>query len=97
MEHHPHYVQNDLLVYCKQKEIHYQAYSSLGTTVQGKSNPLLTDHVIQELASKYSKSSAQLLLRWATQQGIGNVYKIKLTRALDNFYFFKIRSTSKIN
>jgi len=75
VEHHPHYVQRDLLEYCSKNRIHYQAYSSLGTTVQGLSNPLLNDQVIQEFAQKYSKSSAQLLLRWATQQGIGVIPK----------------------
>jgi diketogulonate reductase-like aldo/keto reductase len=32
IEHHPHLVQTDLITYCKEKGIHFQAYSSLGTT-----------------------------------------------------------------
>ncbi|XP_046463470.1 uncharacterized oxidoreductase YtbE-like isoform X2 [Daphnia pulex] len=71
VEHHPHYVQSELVEYCIQHKIHYQAYSSLGTTIEGKCNPLLNDEVVQDVAKIYKKSPAQILLRWATQQGIG--------------------------
>ena len=71
VEHHPHYNQVELMDYCQKNGIHYQAYSSLGTTVNEESNPLLNDPVVQDVARKYQKSAAQLLLRWSTQQGIG--------------------------
>lgn len=71
VEHHPHYNQTDLMKYCRQHGIHYQAYSSLGTTVEGTANPLLQDETIQRVAKETEKSVAQVLLRWATQQGIG--------------------------
>lgn len=71
VEHHPHYVQPELVEYCKQHKIHYQAYSSLGTTVDGSCNPLLNDEVVKEIASNHNKTPAQILLRWATQQEIG--------------------------
>jgi diketogulonate reductase-like aldo/keto reductase len=61
--------------YCIEHKIHYQAYSSLGTTMEGKCNPLLNDEVVQDVAKIYKKSPAQILLRWATQQGIGNIAK----------------------
>ena len=32
IEYHPHLVQTDLITYCKEKGIHFQAYSSLGTS-----------------------------------------------------------------
>ena len=64
-------MQTELLDYCVKNKIHYQAYSSLGTTVEGDCNPLLNDEVVQEIAKNYSKSPAQILLRWATQQEIG--------------------------
>ncbi len=70
VEHHPHFVQTELLEYCVEHKIHYQAYSSLGTTVEG-CNPLLNDEVVLEMSKIYNKSPAQILLRWATQQGIG--------------------------
>ena len=71
VEHHPHYVQNDLFEYCQKHNIHFQAYSSLGTTVDAQSNPLLNDSTVCQLAQHYGRTPSQLLLRWATQQGIG--------------------------
>ncbi|XP_057365935.1 glyoxal reductase-like [Daphnia carinata] len=71
VEHHPHYVQPELVEYCAHHNIHYQAYSSLGTTVDDNRNPLLNDEVVKEIAKNHNKSPAQILLRWATQQGIG--------------------------
>lgn len=71
VEYHPHYLQNDLKKYCDEHGIHFQAYSSLGTTVEGKDNPLLNDEIILEIAKKTAKTPAQILLRWAVQQGIG--------------------------
>lgn len=71
VEHHPHYLQKDLKNYCDEHGIHFQAYSSLGTTIEGNENPLLNDEVIQEIAKSYGKTPAQILLRWAIQQGIG--------------------------
>lgn len=57
--------------YCLENSIHYQAYSSLGTTVADKSNPLLCDEVVLDISKFMNKSPAQILLRWAIQQGIG--------------------------
>jgi len=71
VEHHPHYIQTELIEYCQQQGIHYQAYSSLGTTTEEKANPLLQDETIKHVAEENQKSVAQVLLRWATQQGIG--------------------------
>lgn len=69
VEYHPHYVQEELKHYCERNRIHLQAYSSLGTTVQ--ENPLLEDLAVKSVAKRHSLSPAQVLLRWATQQGIG--------------------------
>ncbi|XP_061180370.1 glyoxal reductase-like [Saccostrea echinata] len=68
-EHHPHLVQTDLIQFCKETGIFYQAYSSLGTTTQD--NQILTDPVVLEVSRKLKKSVSQILLRWAVQQGIG--------------------------
>jgi len=71
VEHHPHYVQTALVEYCSRLGIHFQAYSSLGTTVDAQTNPLLNDELVGRLARRYAKTPAQVLLRWATQQEIG--------------------------
>ncbi|KAK3866849.1 hypothetical protein Pcinc_027652 [Petrolisthes cinctipes] len=69
VEYHPYYLQKELKSYCECQGIHLQAYSSLGTSVQP--SPLLLDPTVTSLATHLSCSPAQLLLRWATQQGIG--------------------------
>lgn len=64
VEFHPKLVQKDLRALCKERGVCFQAYSSLGTGV------LLSDHVVLDLAKKYGRTSAQVLLRWAVQQNI---------------------------
>ncbi|XP_037785809.1 LOW QUALITY PROTEIN: glyoxal reductase-like [Penaeus monodon] len=68
VEYHPHYLQKGLKKFCDLKGIHLQAYSSLGTTVEV--SPLLQDPTVLRIASRLSRSPAQVLLRWATQQGV---------------------------
>lgn len=65
VEFHPHLYQEDLLAFCSSHHIFLQAYSSLGT------GELLSVEKVNELAKKYNKTSAQLLLRWAMQLNIG--------------------------
>uniref|UniRef100_A0A8C2GJF6 Zgc:101765 n=1 Tax=Cyprinus carpio TaxID=7962 RepID=A0A8C2GJF6_CYPCA len=64
VEFHPKLVQKDLRALCKESGVCFQAYSSLGTGL------LLSDHVVLDLAKKYGRTSAQVLLRWAVQQNI---------------------------
>src|SRR5688572_26498508 len=67
-EYHPHHKPDQLIEYCRQNGIHFQAYTSLGG-VQNKQ--LLADEpVVKELSAKYNCSTAQLLLAWALNQGI---------------------------
>ncbi|GAB6030466.1 hypothetical protein CHUAL_007332 [Chamberlinius hualienensis] len=72
VECHPHLTQKELLDYCKLHGIHLQAYSSLGTST---TTELLDDKVVNEVAKKLNKTPAQVLLRWAIQQGIGVIPK----------------------
>ncbi|HJQ08115.1 MAG TPA: aldo/keto reductase [Candidatus Saccharimonadales bacterium] len=53
----------DMLEYCRKNNIIIQAYSPLTRTKQ------LDDQTIQEMASRYNKTSAQLLIRWNLQLG----------------------------
>ncbi|KAK3592003.1 hypothetical protein CHS0354_031510 [Potamilus streckersoni] len=69
IEHHPHLVQSQLLRFCTENSIHFQAYSSLGTS--SENNQLLRDAEVVRIADYLGKSPAQVLLRWAIQQGIG--------------------------
>ncbi|MBH1942252.1 aldo/keto reductase [Mobilitalea sibirica] len=62
LELHPQYVQEDAVNYCKDHRIIVEAWSPL---LRGQmDNPLLIN-----IAKKYNKSVAQLLLRWSIQHG----------------------------
>ncbi|XP_038643279.1 uncharacterized oxidoreductase YtbE-like [Scyliorhinus canicula] len=69
VECHPHLVQSELLAFCSESGVHLQAYSSLGT------GRLLTEPKVKGLAERLGRTPAQVLLRWAVQQGIGVIPK----------------------
>lgn len=62
LELHPQYVQRDIVGYCKDRRMIVEAWS-----------PLLKGYfdypILQDLAKKYNKSVAQILLRWSIQHG----------------------------
>ncbi|EGN97295.1 hypothetical protein SERLA73DRAFT_57080 [Serpula lacrymans var. lacrymans S7.3] len=62
VELHPFCQQKPIVEYCKQHNIVVQAYTPL--VRGGFDNP-----VIQELAKKYNKEPAQILIRWSLQKG----------------------------
>lgn len=64
VEFHPRLIQTELRALCTQRGVCFEAYSSLGT------GELLSDHVVQEVAKGCGRTTAQVLLRWAVQQGI---------------------------
>jgi len=67
VELHPHFPQKHLVEYCTGKNIHLQAYSSLGQN--GVNSELLNSKPVSEIAQRIDKTSAQVLLRWGVQQG----------------------------
>lgn len=69
VEFHPRLYQKNLHEYCQSKRIWLQAYTSLG---QGK---LLDEEVVRSIATQHNKSTAQVLLRWALQHGVGIIPK----------------------
>mmetsp|Transcript_37007 Transcript_37007/g.86423 ORF Transcript_37007/g.86423 Transcript_37007/m.86423 type:complete len:283 (-) Transcript_37007:224-1072(-) len=57
----------DTLMKCRAKNITYSAYSPLG----GLSGiPVLSNPAVQTVAKRHGKSTAQVALRWVTQQGV---------------------------
>ncbi|KAL6470175.1 hypothetical protein MHYP_G00212940 [Metynnis hypsauchen] len=64
MECHPRLVQRELRDMCKEAGIHFQAYSSLGK------GALLKEPEVKAVAEGCGRTPAQVLLRWAVQQGI---------------------------
>ncbi len=64
IEFHPRMTQSSLLQYCKEKNIQVEAWSPI---MQGQ---VLKIPEIKELAKKYGKSPAQIVLRWDLQKGV---------------------------
>lgn len=69
MEFHPYLVQQNLIDYCKQKKIQYEAWS-----------PLMQGHIfdvplMMQLADKYNKTIPQIVLRYDLQKGVITIPK----------------------
>ncbi|KDQ49379.1 hypothetical protein JAAARDRAFT_63753 [Jaapia argillacea MUCL 33604] len=62
IELHPFCQQKPIVSYCREHSIVVQAYCPI---IRGK----MDDPVIQEVAAKYSRDPAQILLRWSLQKG----------------------------
>ncbi|WP_336783815.1 aldo/keto reductase [Paenibacillus illinoisensis] len=69
VELHPLLIQSELRDYCNKHQIQIEAWSPLG---QGN---LLEHPLLQEIAAKYGKSPAQVILRWDLQNGIVTIPK----------------------
>ncbi|THF75118.1 aldo/keto reductase [Cohnella fermenti] len=82
VECHPLLTQKELLAYAKEHGIQLEAWSPL---MQGH----LDQPVLQELAAKYGKSAAQIVLRWDVQSGIVTIPKsITPSRIAENGAIF---------
>ncbi|WP_437371542.1 aldo/keto reductase [Maribacter litoralis] len=64
MEFHPYLVQQELIDYCNVNGIQYESWSPF---MQGKVFKL---DICDDLAKKYNKSVAQIILRWNLQKGV---------------------------
>lgn len=81
VELHPYLPQTELLEFAKKHNIHITAYSPLGST----DSPLLKDEKIIEIAKKYNKSPAQIILSWGVKRGTSVIPKSVTThRIVDN-------------
>lgn len=87
---HPALPQEELREYCKAHGIYFQAYSSLGC------GHLLEGDCVAKMATIYKKTPAQLLLRWALQQGIGVIPKtVSVDRVRENCDVFDFELSLK--
>jgi diketogulonate reductase-like aldo/keto reductase len=69
VEFHPRLTQKELLRFTKEQGIQLEAWSPL---MQGE---LLNDPLLVELAARYGKSVAQIILRWDLQHGVVTIPK----------------------
>jgi diketogulonate reductase-like aldo/keto reductase len=87
-EHHPYLDQKNLREYCQRMGILVTAYCPLGRGIIN----LLDDPVIADLAAKYGKSPAQVLLRWNMDLGVSAIPKtVTPSRLRENINIFDFK------
>ncbi|GER71870.1 glyoxal reductase [Weizmannia acidilactici] len=92
IETHPEFPQNELHEFMKQHNILHEAWGPLG---QGKHH-LLEQPVLVELAEKYGKTPAQIVLRWHVERGIVVIPKsVTPSRIKENSEIFDFSLTQE--
>nr|WP_146223188.1 aldo/keto reductase [Ureibacillus chungkukjangi] len=90
VEYHPRLTQKEVQAFCKENGIQLEAWSPL---MQGQ---LLDNETLQEIASKYNKSVAQIILRWDLQNGVVTIPKsTKEHRIIENADVFDFELTGE--
>ncbi|PLT27604.1 aldo/keto reductase [Peribacillus deserti] len=88
VEYHPRLTQKELQSFCREQGIQLEAWSPL---MQGE---LLDNEVLAEIAKKYNKSTAQVILRWDLQNGVVTIPKsTKEHRIAENASVFDFELT----
>ena len=101
VEVHPHNSQKNLIRFAREAGMHVTAFSVFGASsylelgMATKSEVLLEDPVISELAKEKSKTPAQILLRWAIQRNTFPLCKTSTpSRMVENRDVFDFHLTS---
>lgn len=90
IEFHPHLIQEEVRAYCKEKGIQVEAWSPL------MNGSLLEEALIQELASKYGKTPAQIVLRYDVQHDVVTIPKTMTpARMTENLAVFDFTLTEQ--
>lgn len=83
VEYHPRLTQKPLLSFCQTNNIQLEAWSPLA---RGR---FFDDPILQELAKKYGKTPAQIILRWDLQTGVVTIPKsVHEHRIIENANIF---------
>jgi len=93
IETHPYFQRDSLVKFCQKHGICVTAHTPIGGAAANAewfgTVSCLDDPVIQELAQKYNKTAAQLVLRWGIQRNTVIIPKSsKLERLQENFQVF---------
>ena len=87
IESHPYFTNQEVIDYCKEKNIAVEVWSPLG----GTGGNLLEDETLRELAAKYGKTPAQIVIRWDIQREVivlpKSVHRDRIISNLDVFDF----------
>lgn len=83
VEFHPELIQQDLIDFCRDKDIQMEAWSPL---IRGK---VFEIPLLHELSKKYGKTISQIVLRWDIQKGFVTIPKsTNLQRLKENINIF---------
>lgn len=89
IEFHPGLLQEDTMDICRQNQILVEAWSPLG---RGR---LLDDPLLVEVAARYGKTTAQIVLRWVMQKNVLPLVKsTHIERIRENLQIFDFELTS---
>ena len=94
IEFHPYWHEDELLEYCKSKNITFNSYSPLGApdwapTERGWNGTILALPVIQEISKSHNRTVGQVIQRWEWQQSIVvNPRTMNLDHMKENLNFF---------
>lgn len=90
VEYHPYLTQKELLAFCKQEGIQFEAWSPI---MRGRVND---EPLIVQLAEKYGKTPAQIVLRWDLQHGVVTIPKsVRQERVIENAQLFDFELTAE--
>lgn len=90
IELHPHFQQKDLRAFHEKHNIITEAWSPLARGI------VFTDKVITDIAKKYQKTPAQIILRWHFENGIIAIPKSSTpARILENYDIFDFSLSSE--
>ncbi|XP_065180627.1 glyoxal reductase-like [Sycon ciliatum] len=77
VEFHPYWHEDDLVAFCQKRNITYNSYSPLScpdwapkTHFWSKKHGALDEDVVMQAAKAHGKTPAQVVIRWAWQQGV---------------------------
>ncbi|KAM2845948.1 hypothetical protein COP1_028330 [Malus domestica] len=100
IETHPYFQRESLVKFCQKQGICVTAHTPLGGAVANSewfgSVSCLDDPVLKNLAEKYKKTAAQVVLRWGIQRNTVVIPKTsKLERLKENFQVFDFELTKE--
>ncbi|MFH6991235.1 aldo/keto reductase [Flavobacterium sp. FlaQc-48] len=92
IETHPFHQQNESQQFLQDNNIQIESW---GPFAEGK-NDIFTNKLLTAIASKYNKSTAQVILRWLTQRGVVSIPKsVRKERMAENFNIFDFELTAE--